>query len=264
MGKYDSSRTRVVPVFNYLANAKGKETTWPMPLLRLGSHSAQKLDFDPGHLTSGQQRWWGKNERRLDPPRGLLNWLAENASEPSSDKMWGADATRKKRKQLIARDPTTVAEAIRLLKIRTRPGVWYVLEGKSAPDVFIETTNALIVVEGKRTERKATSSTTWMPKRSQMLRHMDAAWEIRGAKRVLGLMIVEGDGDADAISVSPHWANQAKVQVLEQTLRDSLPHRSFEERRQIAAGFLGVTTWQRVCAAFSIDWPPTDRNIPGD
>jgi hypothetical protein len=175
--------------------------------------------------------------------------------------MWGTDATREKRKKLIARDPATIAEAVRLLKTRTRPGVWYVLEGNSAPDVFLETTNALIVIEGKRTERKGTISTTWMPKRSQMLRHMDAAWEIRGAKRVLGLMIVEGDGGADAVTVSSHWANQAKQQILEHTLTESFPHRRVEERRQIAGGFLGATTWQRVCTEFAITWPPVDDDI---
>jgi hypothetical protein len=261
MGKYDSSRTRVVPVFNHLVSADPIGTTWLTPLLRLGSSSAQKLDFDQGRLTSGQPRWWGKNERRLDPPRDLLYWLVANASEPSSEKMWGTDATREKRKKLIARDPAIIAEAVRLLKTRLRPGVWYVLEGKSAPDVFLETTNALIVIEGKRTERMATSSTNWMPKRSQMLRHMDAAWEIRGAKRVLGLMIVEGDGGADAVAVSSHWANQARQQILERTLTDSLPHRSVEERRQIAGGFLGATTWQRVCTIFAIKWPPVDDGV---
>jgi hypothetical protein len=166
--------------------------------------------------------------------------------------------TRQKREKLVARDPTTIAEADRLLKTRPRPRAWYVLEGKSAPDVFLETTSALIVIEGKRTERKATGQTTWMPKRSQMLRHMDAAWEIRGAKRVVGLMIVEGDGGADAVTVSPHWANEARQEVLDQTLIDSLPHRSVEERAEIAAGFLGVTTWQSVCTAFAIQWPPLD------
>jgi hypothetical protein len=176
--------------------------------------------------------------------------------------LWGESVTRQKREKLVARDAATIAEALRLLEIRARTSArakaWYVLEGKSAPDVYFETTNALTVIEGKRTERKATGQTTWMPKRSQMLRHMDAAWEIRGAKRVLGLMIVEGDGGADAVTVSHHWANEARQQVLDKTLIDSLPHRSVEERRQIAAGFLGVTTWQRVCAAFAITWPPVD------
>jgi hypothetical protein len=113
-----------------------------------------------------------------------------------------------------------------------------------------------MVIEGKRTEPKATTVTTWMPMRSQMLRHMDAAWDIRGGKRLLGLMIVEGHGDAEAVMPTDHWLTQANEQVLPSTLAASLPHRSVDERKQIADGFLGVTTWQRVCAEFGIGWPP--------
>ena len=89
-----------------------------------------------------------------------------------------------------------------------------------------------------------------------MLRHMGAAWDIRGGKRVLGLMIVEGQGGADAITPDGHWSNEANAQVLETTLADSLPHRSPLERHRIAEGFLGVTTWQRLCSAFALGWPP--------
>jgi hypothetical protein len=256
MGKYDSSRTHVAPVFNRLVDEDIDGSTWLEPLLALGSRSTETSDFHPGHLTPNQPRWWGKNERRLDPPRNLLLWLVANASPPSNDKLWGGLASRKKREKLVTRDPATIAEAHRLLKTRTQPGVWYVLEGKSAPDVYLETATAVIVIEGKRTERAATSVTTWMPRRSQILRHMDAAYEIRGAKRVFGMMIVEGNGGADAVTVSDHWIKQAHEQVLEHTLTASLPHRSAEERRNISAGFLGVTTWQRVCREFGIAWPP--------
>jgi hypothetical protein len=114
----------------------------------------------------------------------------------------------------------------------------------------------LVVIEGKRTERKATAVTTWMRSRSQMLRHMDAAWDISGGKRVLGLMIVEGQGGADATTPNGHWLTQANDQLLAETLADSLPHRDPVERHQISDGFLGVTTWQRVCAAFGLSWPP--------
>jgi hypothetical protein len=261
MGKYDSSMTRVTPVFNCMWDADPSGSSWLMPLLALGSYSPQRLNFDPGQLTSPQTRCWGDKERRLNPPRSLLFWLVNNASRPSSETLWGGPETRKKREKLVERDPATIAEAHRLLCSQAKPGVWYVLEGRSAPDVFLETEYAIIVVEGKRTERSATSVTTWMPKRSQMLRHMDAAYEIRADKRVLGLMIVEGEGGADAVNVTAHWNNQARDQVLDQTLQDSLPHRSPKERAQIAAGFLGVTTWQRVCAEFTIGWPPFKDDV---
>jgi hypothetical protein len=256
MGKYDSSRTRVVPVFDELTASATPSSPWLPPLLHLGSRSTQLVGFDPGPLLPNHGKFWGKTEKRLDAPKSLLSWLVQNASRPSSETLWGGPTTREKREKLVDRDPTTIAEALRLLNTRTQPGVWYVLEGRSSPDVFFETEFAIIVIEGKRTEYAATSVTTWMPNRSQMLRHMDAAHEIRGDKRVFGMMIVEGCGGADAVTASDHWVKQARKEILEPTLSDSLPHRSVEERQQIAAGFLGVTTWQRVCAEFSIPWPP--------
>ena len=89
-----------------------------------------------------------------------------------------------------------------------------------------------------------------------MLRHMDAALEISRGKRVLGLMIVEGEGGAAATAPSDHWLREADNQLLETTVADSLPHRDPGQRNLIAEGFLGVTTWQRVCAAFELGWPP--------
>src|SRR4029077_17960689 len=115
-----------------------------------------------------------------------------NACAPASDALWGSPSTKAKRKSLVARDAATIDEALRLLATAPTLGKWYVLEGRSQPDACLETDTILLVIEGKRTERKATAVTTWMPRRSQMLRHMDAAWDIRRGKRVLGLMIVEG------------------------------------------------------------------------
>jgi hypothetical protein len=57
----------------------------------------------------------------------------------------------------------------------------------------IETPDALIVIEGKRTESGATIDTTWLTGRHQIWRHIDAAWEIRGRRQVFGFFIVEGE-----------------------------------------------------------------------
>ena len=256
MGTYDSSRTRVAPVLDALMDRDSSAKTWLLPLLRLGSRSAGRLGVTTSALLPGHPRWWGKNERRLDPPKALLRWLVAHASAPASDDLWGGSVTRAKRERLVARDPSTISEALRLLEGPPASRVWYVLEGRSQPDACLETDTLVVVIEGKRTERKATTLTTWMPARSQMLRHMDAAWDIRGAKRVLGLMIVEGQGGAEAVTPTDYWLTQTNEQVLLPTLANSLPHRSTEELEQIADGFLGVTTWQRVCAEFRIGWPP--------
>ena len=179
MGKYDSSRTRVVPVFNALMDRDPTGVEWLLPLLNLGSGATGKLTELSGQLISSHAKWWGKKERRLSPPCSLLTWLVTHVSAPSSESFWGSPVTREKRERLVARDPKTVAEALRLLE-QSVSKAWYVLEGAFQPDVYLETENFIVVIEGKRTERKATSSTTWMPFRSQMLRHMDAAWEVSG------------------------------------------------------------------------------------
>jgi hypothetical protein len=172
--------------------------------------------------------------------------------------MWGKSLTRAKRERLVARDPETIAEALYLLQGLPRTRVWYVLEGQSQPDACIETEDLLIVIEGKRTERETTTKTTWMPRRSQMLRLMDTAWEVRGNKRVLGLMIVEGCPEEDPYSPIDHWLKETQDQFCEAALSHSLPHRSATERAEIAAGFLGVATWQYVCRELKLPWPSHD------
>jgi hypothetical protein len=69
-------------------------------------------------------------------------------------------------------------------------------------------------------------------------------------------MIVEGPGGAGAIAPSEYWRDEAEAQVELKMIKDSLPHRTPKERAQIAEGFLGVATWQRVCLEFNLTWPP--------
>jgi hypothetical protein len=87
-----------------------------------------------------------------------------------------------------------------------------------------------------------------------MLRHLDCAWEVRGQRTVLGFFIVEGQGGADAVAAPAHWQMAADATVTPVALDDSLPHRTPIERQAIADGFLGVTTWQQICATFQLDY----------
>jgi hypothetical protein len=116
--------------------------------------------------------------------------------------------------------------------------------------------DAVLMIEGKRTERSCTSVTTWMGMRSQLVRHMDAAMERFPGKRVLGLLLVEGEGGPEAIMPSAHWIAESNAQHDFAMLASSLPHRSPIDRSQIASGILGVATWQAVCKQNSIPWPP--------
>lgn len=255
MGKFNSSTTRVLPVFDALLRRDPTGATWLKGLLDLGSLASEvPLPKDPGQLLPGHARWWGKNERRLKPPSALLEWLVQNvqaAAIPLSDQ----SETARKRRLLAEGDEGTLQDALRGIRSGKTRRMWYALEGESAPDAFLETDRIVLVVEGKRTEASCTTRTTWMAERSQLLRHMDAAVEISGDRRVLGLLLVKGDQD-DPMNPSPYWRDQTSQQISEGLVKSSLPHRTGTERDQIVSGVLGVATWQRVCRVFDIPWPP--------
>jgi len=106
------------------------------------------------------------------------------------------------------------------------------------------------VIEGKRTEPGPTTKTSFLNGRHQMLRHMDAAYEIAGHRVLLGFFIVEGDAAGDIPKV---WRDAAEQTLSPEAIHGSLPHRPEAERDAIAAGFLGVTTWQLVCERLGIE-----------
>jgi hypothetical protein len=118
-------------------------------------------------------------------------------------------------------------------------------EGPTSVDAYLETPELIVLVEGKRTERGPTTHTTYMSIRHQILRNLDAAWDMRGRRAVVAMFIVEGKGDGG--EVPNNWQEFATATTSADALAGSLPHRGCEERAAIADGFLGVTTWQAVC-----------------
>src|SRR5687768_15974348 len=140
-GKYDSSKTRVVPVFEKLAE---RSDDWVRTLISL-----------PGTVPERQQDWanldltfqagkWGDNEARLAPAPSLLAWLLKNPSR------WASVPDTPERQRLFDGDATILETGLRLAAKPSSGKAWYILEGHTAPDVYIETPDALIVVEGKR------------------------------------------------------------------------------------------------------------------
>src|SRR4051812_43164545 len=245
MGKRNSSRTRVAPVFDALLKRDPSGSSWLTPLMALGSRSADVGTPSTAQLIAEHGVRWGAKEERLLPPKRLLQWLVEKV-KPGKGSLGKDPTTRDYRRKLLERDPATQALARQLLDGKYRPA-WYVLEGPSWPDAFLESEKFVLVIEGKRTEAGSTTTTTWMTGRNQLLRHMDAALnaqqENKAAKQVFGLMIVDEEGPTPM----PAWLAECAEVTSAKTLADSLPHLSESERHSLASGFLGVTTWQSVC-----------------
>jgi len=242
-GQYDSSKTRVAPVFDALAKRKDN---WVPELLGLARRPNDSEPVDAGDLTyiAGH---WGDRELALRPPVGLLSWLIRNPNALSQHDVDDPD-----RAALLRGNPSAVSRALDLLRSQAVDRAWYIFEGPTYPDAVIETPHALVVVEGKRTEAGPTTATTWMPGRHQIWRHIDAAWEGRGNRKVYGLFIVEGDGGTEEVPAL--WKQALDASLSTQTLNSSFPHRSQTEVMGIAACLVGVTTWQRVVARFGL--PP--------
>ncbi|MDP2858919.1 MAG: hypothetical protein Q8P50_13210 [Bacillota bacterium] len=225
-------------------------------LLELGSWAQDgRVPTPCGVLGLDHPCWWGRDERRLAAPLSLLEWLVRNVARDAVARSGDRGDTRAKRDALANRDPEVVDAALLHLRKGDRGRKWFVLEGHSAPDAFLETGELVFVVEGKRTEHSTTTTTKWMEKRSQLIRHMDAATEVAMGRPVLGLLLVEGD-PTDPMAVPASWVEACAADVEPVLLNDSLPHRSHAERQALADGVLGAATWQRVCHEFAIPWPP--------
>ena len=252
MGIYDSSRTRVAPVFGRLQCWDPSGRMWLRRLLEL-ANSRQVPVPEVGTSRLRVAKWWPR-EARLAAPPGLLQWLLEHAEEPRSAKAWGRrPEVVANRRRIVDRDADTLAAALKSLQSRrSSPRAWYVLEGPSQPDVYLASDDAVVVVEGKRTEAAPTTSTDWMTVRHQMLRHLDAAWEHRQGRQIYGLFIVEAEEPDTSAEPSGAWHQAVESTISDQVLNGSLPHRSPEERSHIASALLGITTWQAVCNEFQI------------
>lgn len=250
-GARDSSKTRVKPVFDFLW---AQREPWVRRLLELPRGGCPDARIADGDLTP-LEGFWEPTEKQLNPPVSLLSWMIRNAGSlrPAGDAGRG-DPADDRRQRLRAGEPAVVEEALRILRSEARPKGWHIFEGPTSPDVFLMTPDALIVVEGKRTEPGPTTYTTWLDGRNQIWRHLDAAWEVRGRRAVYGFFIVEGDSSAGNHRLPEVWREACLSCLTDLALETSFPHRSITEARAISRCFLGAATWQRVCETFGLAW----------
>jgi hypothetical protein len=256
MGIKDSSKTRVVPVFDTLYARDRTGLSW-LPRLVSLPVGGSPIDLTSCHDYTIQQAGWGENEKKLSPPVALLSWLIRHPRKPTSGVLSSDPAKAQIRTEWIEGSEARILEGLALLRHNPNGKNWHIFEGKTQPDVYIQTRDLVVVIEGKRTEAEPTASTKWMEGRHQMLRHIDCAWESAVKRKIIGFLIVEGnrvDGE-----VSSKWMNYAQALISAEAIQASLPHRGPEEQRGIASCFAGVTTWQRVCAEFGLDYESSPR-----
>lgn len=197
-------------------------------------------------------------ELKLHPPLQFLRWMAEHPLELRWPAYPIKDAyIRDMRQRLFQRGPyesdsqhceqamDEARHAINHFLGNKARGIaddkwmkqWWVLEGKTHVDCFIETTRMRIYVEGKRTE-SLSRTTSWYAKRNQLLRNLECASVHSGATPFVQVLITE--------SMVPPLASKI--------IDDSLPHLSLDQRRELLSHYAGSSTWAALCSAVGLEF----------
>ncbi len=254
-------------MFHTLMQRDGSGQTWLPALLGLFPNLRalqSDIPLKPGELLACR---FG-NELKLSPPLQFLRWMVEHPAELRWPAYPIKDAhTLEMRQRLFLRGSyeneslhqekamDEARHAInQLLEEKTR-GVaddtwmkrWWVLEGKTHVDCFIETTRMRLYIEGKRTE-SLSRATSWYSKRNQLLRNLECASVHSGATPYLQVLITESAASA----------------LAPKTIEDSLPHLSLDQRQELLRHYAGASTWSALCSAVGLklaDLPDTVGHV---
>lgn len=256
MGKFDSSLTRVQPVFEALYRRDASGETWLRQLLGQSSRSAGPRPISiPAGL--GQLIEPPQYEFPVDPPKAYLEWLIrhpENLSSPSKSawKSW-SQRTQEKRRMLLAGETAVQAEAIAELEKRPRlpRRAWWRFEGVTQVDCALLTDSTVVFIEGKRTEVGPSREVLWYRGRNQVLRNLDcaAAYVQQTTRQHYFVILV----------VEKHLVGQDRVRrseiemvMLPKVVQASVPHLTDEERTTLLSHYLGTCTWQTIVEEFDL------------
>lgn len=249
MGRRNSSKTRVQPVFETLLKRDPRGERWLPQLLDLiETPSASIMRANQDRMNKAGA---GEFERRFPPAMPFLRWLIENPGEltwPVSKgkrKIYG-QPTQCNRERLLGYcglEEQISAKQLAQMEL-TRKGAegsrgqWWAFEGFTAVDFCISTENLLLLVEGKRTDLLA-QSTEWYCGRNQLLRNLESGIKAAG-NREFGVVLVE---------------EQRSGPVLDGIdIGRATPHLAPIERESLIEHYWGSTTWADLCKRTGVDY----------
>jgi len=253
VGKYNSSETRVRPIFDKLLAQDPTGQQWLTKLLKMGSRAGQMtVPSDVGCLVE-EKRY----EFSVNPPKSFLEWLLvhRNELQMPADRFWKewSPDTQQKREKFMDGDEEVLTEALDSLhSCKKMPDrTWWRLEGVTKVDCALITATTVVFIEGKRTEMGASKDILWYPQRNQVLRNLDCAAELArqtGRPNYFVLLVVE----KPLVEADPIRQQEIKAVEDMKTVDESLPHLSKGERAELMRHYLGYTTWQDIVDGFSL------------
>ena len=245
MTRYNSSKYRVVPLMDAI-NGNLESIN---KLLALVGFSVNSL---PIHC------FYGDFEKKLKPTKkhliGLVDYLRQrkcNITDITDSEIRGSNERRKLffGSETEKNNTANAAKAIiekEYDQINQQSKGWYIFEGYTHPDVFLEGEDYIILCEGKWTEAKITNETTHLKnargeQRNQMIRHIQATLNYCNTEKlVYAFYIVDSEcGYLDALTKDA-FCKQLNNETIQ------LPEK---EKELISSAFYGYTTWQKIKTA---------------
>jgi hypothetical protein len=247
MGRYNSSLTRVQPVFSALLSVDSTGAAWLSRLWQMAT--ARRLSSAApscSHLLTG-----GTFERAVPPSAAFLRWAIQNPerltplrapeygatgaeAQVKRAALFGTDAAERHRAQ------TDGLGALERLGAIGSARQWWAFEGFTHVDATLETRDCLLFIEGKRTET-VSASTRWFRQRNQLWRNVEVAGEIAAGRQFGVLLAVEDNASGDTA-----------LAVAERVRDASYPHLSDERRRELDAHLLGYVVWSDLVDTFGL------------
>ena len=270
MGTYDSSITRVWPVFRQLFKNDETGVSWLPKVLRVSTKNrgyAEQIAASIGgldqKLLETRRHTIGRSEGssseahvecekcfewKAPPPEAFLRWLIKNPDEmtwpENGDQGWKPETREWREKLCGRRGPQDRAGAMQMAdQALTKFGAagsdkkWWAFEGFTYVDCYLETDDLVLFIEGKRTERQPSKKTNWYPARNQLIRNLEAAKEASGGKSYALVLIAD-----ETMELSP------------EDIKNSLPHMTEHERNDLMSHYLGGVPWKQMCEATGIDY----------
>ena len=242
--------------FDALLDRDGAGGSWLGPLLRAAPRGPDRfgeLADRPGWLeaplavrTETGRR--GAFEYPAAPPRALLAWFIDHPEElrrpeqapvsPETLRLWralfddeprGARARAQDRAHELLRGSPPFAEA------------WWRFEEAHTADCLLMTDRIVLLVHAREDGAAPLPATPWFPRRSALVRDLEAARRFGDSGKAWGVLVLGGDDDRSA--------------DLPGEIAAGAPHLDPDSRRDLAAGYLGALTWARAAAATGLTGP---------
>jgi hypothetical protein len=269
---FNSSITRVRPLFCRLLSRDPSGVTWLPALLNAapnGNRLRPSVRNQPGTIDRKLVKRRNVSvpalgavvslehcfEHAVPPPTAFLRWLLENPDRLSwpraingKPRKYGT-RTQAWRAAFLAGDAdyeerlALQRQALDALDMHGGKGSrrkYWAFEGFTEVDCFLATERLVLAIEGKRKE-PLSRSTDWYPRRSQLVRNLEAVRELAQERSAAVLLVTE---------------NPVEGALSEEILEASLPHISDKaDRSAIGRGYLGQMTWQRLCDLVGVPYP---------